>query len=429
MTFNLNNKTYELILLIISGSRLYGNSTPESDWDYRGIVIEPLKDRIGILPGTNQLMDGKKINQILKSKGIIEYDSDDIVLYELGKFADLAKDCNPNIMDILNIDLKDPALLYYTDKGKELLDNKDLFLSSKIKHTFSGYAQSQLRRIKSHYKYLVRYPRINELVQILSNNVSYDVIKNNFSGELANFINPSVENGLSYNELVQRYEFIKDYRKPQLIDYCNAYDLKHSKLEKNKWIDYNIVTDGDITLGQSMRLDEFLKTEASFRKISNSIISVHDRGLGIFSKEGNLKGNDYENIGEFKFLLKIDTMNYKTDVDAIKKMYHWKVNRNEKRNELEAKFGYDVKHASHLLRLLRQCIKILKTGVYNPRLEGTDLKEVKETRAGKYTYDELIELSSTLDNECIELYKTTKLPKKSNIKKINDLVVELRLWK
>ncbi|AEZ66297.1 hypothetical protein phiTE_131 [Pectobacterium phage phiTE] len=37
-------------------------------------------------------------------------------------------------------------------------------------------------------------------------------------------------------------------------------------------------------------------------------------------------------------------------------------NRNAARHELEEKFGYDTKHAMHLVRLLRMSQEILETG-------------------------------------------------------------------
>ena len=40
----------------------------------------------------------------------------------------------------------------------------------------------------------------------------------------------------------------------------------------------------------------------------------------------------------------------------------WKKNRNPDRAAMEAKFGYDAKHASHLIRLLRMATEILEHG-------------------------------------------------------------------
>ncbi len=55
MKFTHNNCEYELILLHTAGSRLYGNSTEKSDWDYRGVFIAPKETKLGILGSVQQL--------------------------------------------------------------------------------------------------------------------------------------------------------------------------------------------------------------------------------------------------------------------------------------------------------------------------------------------------------------------------------------
>jgi predicted nucleotidyltransferase len=67
----------------------------------------------------------------------------------------------------------------------------------------------------------------------------------------------------------------------------------------------------------------------------------------------------------------------------------WKQTRNEKRSALEHKFGYDTKHAMHLVRLQRMAVEILEHGkviVYRP-----DREELLAIRDGALSYDELIE--------------------------------------
>ena len=69
----------------------------------------------------------------------------------------------------------------------------------------------------------------------------------------------------------------------------------------------------------------------------------------------------------------------------------WKLNRNEHRAELEAKCGYDSKHAAHLIRLLRTGYEILTTGIIHvDRTETSDRDELLKIRHGEVSYDELI---------------------------------------
>ena len=101
---------------------------------------------------------------------------------------------------------------------------------------------------------------------------------------------------------------------------------------------------------------------------------------------------------------------------------NWKKTRNPARAELEAKYGYDTKHGSHLLRLMRMCKEILEgKGVIVKRPDREELLSVK---MGGYPYDALIEEAERLERECDELYKTSTLPHKPDMNFLHDFCVE-----
>ena len=430
MKFFHNNNEYELIVLNLAGSKLYGNSTPSSDTDYRGIMIASKDSKLGIL-GTVEQLEGVDVWKSLVAAGLDLIPTDDIVIYELNRFIALAIDNNQNIMDTLCFDYNNPEFtVYVNEKGKELIDNKHLLISSKLKFTFSGYAISQLQRIKSHGKWLTQFPDINdvlaEIKEAFDNSfIDFNWICDNFGGQVAEKVtgetpqnNTKLENTLTWTQfknVVNESRKVLDlkeldfdmYRVPRLIDYCHPKDLKGKQLDLND-------------------LRETLQNTASFRTMSPSMLVIYTDGKGIFSKEGNLKANDPETIGEFVCLLSIDQNKYKSDKDYINKLWEWKCNRNEKRSELEEKFGYDVKHASHLVRLMESAKDILKTNTYNPTLTGDRLQLVKDVRAGKMSYDEILEYSEKLDLELNEEYKKSTLQKKPNVKKVNELVLKLQ---
>lgn len=124
-----------LILLALAGSRSYGTNRPDSDYDYRGVIIPPSEYMKGFLYTFEQ------------KEGIEGYGKDSVG-YDLRKFMKLAADCNPNIIETLFVD--ESFLVVNTKYGKKLREHKDLFLSKKARHTFSGYAFAQLKRIKQH---------------------------------------------------------------------------------------------------------------------------------------------------------------------------------------------------------------------------------------------------------------------------------------
>jgi hypothetical protein len=98
---------------------------------------------------------------------------------------------------------------------------------------------------------------------------------------------------------------------------------------------------------------------------------------------------------------------------------NWKKNRNPERAKLEDKFGYDLKHASHLIRLISECEELLTNGeITFPR---PDAKFLLDIRNGLYTYDELSILLESYDKKFNELYKKSSLQHSPNRIKIDEL--------
>ena len=447
MKFKYNGTEYELMVLSVAGSHLYGNSRPSSDVDYRGVFLAPNNTKLGLIGKVEQL-EGKEsldLFNALVEAGVPNLEpTTDIVIYELNRFCELALDNNPNIMDILCYDYKNPKFTkYISTKGEELLDNKSLFLSSKLKHTFSGYAMAQLKRIKGHNKWISEFPDTDVVLSWITycyNNkkIDFNWICDNFGGSVAVKVtgessqnNKSLDKCMTWEEFVTEREsmsngdnFIEKYRIPRLLKYCYPKDLKAKPLSMSDLVyDENkqplIVDGGSVTVGH------FLKTYASFRTMSPSMLTIYTDGKGIFTKDGNLNPNDPEIVGDFVCLLSIDHLKYKADKDHINAMWLWKCARNEKRGELEEKYGYDTKHASHLVRLMEGCIDIMDTGVYEPTLSGDRLDFVNAVRNGEYKYEWLVEYAEKLDRMLDDKYKVTTLQKKPDNLAVNELILKL----
>lgn len=433
MKFKHNNTEYELILLHLAGSKLYGNSTPQSDTDLRGIFIAPKETKLGILGAVEQL-EGIDVYKSLKKAGLELEETNDIVIWELNRFAQLASDSNPNIFDTLCIDYTNTKYTVYVDeRGKELIDNRSLFMSSRLKFTFSGYAISQLAKIKNRDKYLVKYPDVSRVLSFIKEQygktIDWNWTCDNFGGVVAEFV--SGETAQNHTNLSitcswtdfaswSGIETIDKYRIPRLIDCCTPKDLKGKTYDKSQRY--------DICLGSY--LSYFLYKEASFRTFSPSMLAIYTGGCGIFTPEGKLRSQEPEHIGDFVCLLSIDQMKYKADRDFNAAMWEWKCKRNEARSALEAEFGIDLKNLSHLWRLMTKAKEILQTCDYKPELVGDDLKTLKGIRDGslygKDSYDFAIKFAEENDRELDELYKTTKLPKKADMIGINKLVLSLQ---
>jgi len=91
-----------------------------------------------------------------------------------------------------------------------------------------------------------------------------------------------------------------------------------------------------------------------------------------------------------------------------------------KRKELVEKFGYDVKNAAHLIRLLRQGIEVLKTGRIKVfRDEDRDL--ILSIKRGEWSFNEVIKEARRLFDELSEAHENSPLPEKVDVNYVNQL--------
>jgi predicted nucleotidyltransferase len=101
----------------------------------------------------------------------------------------------------------------------------------------------------------------------------------------------------------------------------------------------------------------------------------------------------------------------------------WKRNRNPARARLEARFGYDTKHAQHLVRLLRMGLEILRDG--DVRVRRSDAEELRAIRAGAWSYDELIERAEALGAEVRAAARDSVLPERPDEERLDALCMEI----
>ena len=71
----------------------------------------------------------------------------DCVFYELRKFIGLLLNSNPNVLSLLW--LNSNGIIYESPIGVRLRESRDLFVSKKAYHSFSGYAQAQFKKMIS----------------------------------------------------------------------------------------------------------------------------------------------------------------------------------------------------------------------------------------------------------------------------------------
>lgn len=296
------------IFLTMHGSHAYGLNTESSDVDMAGICI-PTKDHVlGFLNSLEQ----------------IQFDKPDGQIYSIIKFFRLAADNNPNVMELLWIDPK-YMVTYDHSWLLDMLSNRDLFLSKKVRYTYSGYAVAQLKRIKTHRKHLLNPP-------------THAPTREEFGLPVNRIMSRDQQGAL--DQLAAEERIVLDENFMQALQLENKYDRA-----KQEWQQYN----------------------------------------------------------------------------------NWKDTRNPARAELEAKFGFDLKHATHLVRLIRQCTEMLTTGKLIVDRTGIDADELLEIRRGAWTYDDLmLWIEGHASEEVLnKYYEETALPKEPDRKKLHELCIKI----
>ena len=127
-----------LISLCWRGSVAHGMYVPKSDpdsiddKDVMGIYIGPLEHYLGF--GRDDVYE--------------QWEGEwDCVFYELRKFIGLLLNCNPNVLSLLW--LKPNGIIYESSLGQRLREHRDLFVTKKAYHSFSGYAHAQFKKMIS----------------------------------------------------------------------------------------------------------------------------------------------------------------------------------------------------------------------------------------------------------------------------------------
>ncbi len=138
-------------LEVIMGSVAYGVSNDTSDIDVYGFCIP---DRSDVFPHTigeiqgfgNQIKRFEQYQQhhIQHPDKPIEYD---FTIYGIVKYFQLCMENNPNMIDSLFVPRR--CILYSTQVGEMVRENRKLFLHKGSWHKFKGYAYSQLHKARN----------------------------------------------------------------------------------------------------------------------------------------------------------------------------------------------------------------------------------------------------------------------------------------
>lgn len=350
-----------IIFECIVGSQAYGTDNEFSDFDYSGVMI----------PGREYFLGLKSFEQFQGFKDV------DKTIYDIRKALNLIADNNPNMLDLLYT--PERCIVRTSKFWDKILENRDIFLSKRIRWTFSGYAIAQLNRIKTHRRFLLNPPKTKPE-------------RSHFNlPETSMFptsqIKAVCQSSLDIINECDREFFIaeldriySDYVVPLFMRYI----IPEERLLAIEWLQQGIKsqTNAFTSLGTQYLKDEY--------------IEIAHRELQFYNASQEWK--QYQD---------------------------WKKTRNPKRADLEEKFGYDTKHSMHLVRLLRMGKEGLDTGILNVDRNKIDAEELKEIRNGSWSFEKLEQYALDKDKELSNSYEISKLPKSPDRERISELCIDI----
>ncbi len=315
-----------VILLGLSGSYSYGTNNENSDIDIRGITLNQKSDLIGMT---------------MFEQYVDEYT--DTTIYAFQKMIMLLLNCNPNAIELLG--LNPEHYLYLNDIGKELVQNRNIFLSRKAVQSFGGYAAAQLRRLQNA---LARdsYPQSEKEQHILNSlkhamyefQSRYQKFEN---GSLKLYIDQSENKVLDkeiYLDVNLKHYPLRDYR--NIWNEMNNIVKEYDKIGKrNKKKDNNHLNKHAMHLIRlfMMAVDILKKEEINTYRWKEQELLLKIRNGEFQNSDGTFCDEFYEILGAYEAELedaaKNTSLPEKPDIDRVQE-FVMQVNEKVIRNEI-----------------------------------------------------------------------------------------------
>lgn len=321
------------------------------------------KDYRGVLiePLSTRLSPYKNVEQILYKVEDKDYEG---TIFALDKFFILASACNPNVIEILFVNEAD--ILACSEGGRLLIDNRKLFLNKRAAYSFSAYGMGQLKRIQNHKQWLLNPPK---------------KVPTRSDFNLPETPIMSKDQMGAANTLIQRY--------------LNS---------EVPWL---------LTAKQT---ESMLFWESLI--VMNNFINKSTKDLEAETKDSIARGLGMET----NFIEMLNNEKAYTQAKTHYAQYQeWLVTRNKTRAALEHDFGYDTKHAMHLVRLMRMGQELLQTGELI--VKRPDAEELLAIRQGRWSYEKLLDFATTSFTQLKIQVKGPDCPleEKSDVDKLNSL--------
>ncbi len=349
------------VFLALGGSHAHGTARGGSDLDLRGMCVVPLAVRVSPsntfeqYEGTLDRTLHARIAAQLAARPDCARSIDrkaEAVIYDVAKFVTLCANANPSALEILYTHPDD--WLHHAPPWDVIHCERARFLTRRVQQTFLAYALAQLARIEMHRVWL-RSPPARK---------------------------PSrADFGLPQTTTLSRDD--QDRVEAAIEDRLRRYGVERGTLAPE--------SRAAIKGHMDALLADLMSVAAE--DVGASAREVAARALG-------LPAEVRETIGAER--------RYRGAMRQWESYENWRANRNPARAELERRFGYDTKHAAHLVRMMRMGLEALELG--DLRVRRPDAAELLAIRDGALTYDALRELASSLEQRMKSAVATSSLP-------------------
>lgn len=394
---NIRNKGL-LLYEYVRGSQAYGLALPTSDEDRGAVYIMDKNDIYGFTDA--------QINQVNDEKN-------DTSWYEIGKYLDLLCEGNPTMIESLFVPEK--HIKYMHPAFKVIYDNRDMFVTKRIKGSFSGFATNQIAKARGLNKKIVN--PVTEKKDILDFCYTFKgqgttpfkkwLNKRGLFARYCGLVHlPNMEQIYGvYYDFGNHFKHQKIYTHKQMSCALREYIMKsidvNASSVKNELIDEFIKASKANPIGYRGAMDE--DDDTTQLRLS----SVEKGALPICYIAFNENG-------------------FKTHRKQYREYNEWVEKRNPQRYLENQEKEFDRKNMMHCARLLTMGIEIIKTGQVNVDRSNIDREFLLNIRLGNSTYDDLMSYMKSKKDELEAAMTTCTLPLMVNRDDVNQILIELR---
>jgi len=295
----------------------------------------------------------------------VSSEKNDEVYFEIKRFLELLTKNNPNILELLNTPRQ---YVLFKHPLMDLIDGND-FLSKLCFETFAGYAQTQIKKARGLNK-KINKPMEGRRKSPLD--FCYVVHKNG---------------SITLNEWLKEHSYSQQD--------CGLAKLEHFR---DVYLLYHPGTD------QNVQLKGIISgSEADDVQVSPILKSMEPVATINFNKDG-----------------------YSTYCREFKEYREWEAKRNQARYEGTLSHGksYDAKNMMQTFRLLNMAEEIALHQKVIVHREDRDF--LLKIRAGEFDFDDLMNMVEEKMTRIKDLYEKSTLPEKPDVKKSENLLIEIR---